>query len=249
MAAEQLTFYSPVLVPALHRIQQQFGYLKQEALEEFSKETGVPQYRLQAVASFFPHFLLTRPKKVVLRVCRDLSCNLAGSGKMLRELDALTSEQVAVEGTSCLGRCDRAPAACVSVEGSEHEQYYLARSIDELKAIMGAILEGKHPGPDHDVDQTCIRDDAMIDPYKGDSPDYRGVRAAVAARDASLRAAAELLKRKLGWTAGMLENFRIAAVRQMRVELEVEPAVREAVRCWQTEKDWAKGTELGGWSE
>ena len=114
---------------------------------------------------------------------------------------------------------------------------------------MGAILEGKHPGPDHDVDQTCIRDDAMIDPYKGDSPDYRGVRATVAARDASLRAAAELLKRKLGWTAGMLENFRIAAVRQMRVVLEVEPAVREAVRCWQTEKDWAKGTELGGWSD
>ena len=98
MATERLTLYSPVLVPALHRIQQQFGYLKPEALEEFSKETGVPQYRLQAVASFFPHFLLTPPKKVVLQVCRDLSCHLAGSGKMLPELDALTSEHVAVEG-------------------------------------------------------------------------------------------------------------------------------------------------------
>ena len=97
---KRLTLYAPVLVPALYRIQQQFGYLKPEALEEFSKESGVPQYRLQAVASFFPHFLLTRPKKVVLRVCRDLSCNLAGSGKMLPELDALTSEYVAVEGGS-----------------------------------------------------------------------------------------------------------------------------------------------------
>jgi formate dehydrogenase beta subunit len=249
MAAERPTSYSPVLLPALHRIQRQFGYLKQEALEEFCKEKGVPRYRLQAVASFFPHFLLTPPKKVVLRVCRDLSCNMAGSGKMLAELDTITSEQVGIEGVSCLGRCDRAPAACISVDGSEHEQYYLARSIDELKAIVGASLQGKHPAPDHDADQTFIHDDVLIDPYKGDLPDYRGVRLAVAARDASLTKAMELLKSKPGWTAGMLENFRIAAARQTRVEFEVEPAVREAVRCWQTEKDWAKGSELGGWSD
>jgi len=121
MAVERLTLYSPVLVPALHRIQQEFGYLKREALEQLSKDTGVPQYRLQAVASFFPHFLLTPPKKVVLRVCRDSSCNLAGSGNLLRELDALTSEHVTVHGTSCLGRCDRAQAACLSAHGSEGE--------------------------------------------------------------------------------------------------------------------------------
>jgi len=86
MAAEQLSYYTPVLVPALHRIQQQFGYLKREALEEYSKQSGIPLYRLQAVASFFPHFQLAPPKKVTLKVCRDMSCHLAGAGKMLREL-------------------------------------------------------------------------------------------------------------------------------------------------------------------
>jgi NADH:ubiquinone oxidoreductase subunit F (NADH-binding)/NADH:ubiquinone oxidoreductase subunit E len=246
---KRLTLYAPVLVPALYRIQQQFGYLKPEALEEFSKESGVPQYRLQAVASFFPHFLLTRPKKVVLRVCRDLSCNLAGSGKMLPELNALTSEYVAVEGTSCLGRCDRAPAACLSVQGSAHEHYYLARSSAELKAIVAATLEGVPPEPDRDVDQTFLGDGALIDPYKGDSPDYRAVRAAIAARDASLSAAMEFLRAKPEWTLGMLEKFRIAAIRQMRVDFENEPAIRNAVRCWQTEDEWAKGPDLGGWSD
>ena len=136
------TSYSPVLVPALHRIQDQFGYLKPEALEAFSKETGVPQYRLHAVASFFPHFLLTPPKKVVLRVCRDLSCHLAGSHKILRELNALTSDEIAVEGTSCLGRCDRAPAACLLAQGAEHEHYYLGRSSEELRTIVAAALDG-----------------------------------------------------------------------------------------------------------
>lgn len=249
MPNESQTSYSPVMVPALHRIQDQFGYLKPEALAEFSKESDVPLYRLQAVASFFPHFLLTPPRKVTLRVCRDLSCHLVGAGRMLSELSTLRSEQVAVEGVSCLGRCDRAPAACVAVQGCEHECYYLARSSDDLKAIVATTLQGKSPTPDHDADQRFLGDGAMIDPYKGDSPDYRAVRAAVAARDASLNSAMKFLSAKPEWTLSMLEKFRLAAIQQMRVDFEMEPAVSDAVRCWQTEDEWAKGPELGGWAD
>ena len=249
MATERPLAYAPALVPALHRIQQQFGYLKAEALAEYSRETGVPQYRLQAVASFFPHFLLSPPKKVVLRVCRDLSCHLAGSGKMLRELAGLTNEEVAVEGASCLGRCDRAPAACLSVQGSEHEHYYLGRPCDELKAIIAATSKGAPPVPDHDADQTFLGDDCVIDPYKGTSPDYLEVRTAIAARDASLGAAIQYLSGKSEWTLEMLEEFRMAALRQMRVDFDLKPIIRDAVRCWQTEDGWAKGPDLGGWSD
>ena len=59
----------------------------------------------------------------------------------------------------------------------------------------------------------------------------------------------KFLSAKPEWTLGMLEKFRIAAIRQMRVDFEMEPAIRDAVRCWQTEDDWAKGPELGGWSD
>jgi len=249
MASSQVITYRPMLVPALHRIQQQFGYLKREALEEFSNETGVPLYRLQAVASFFPHFQLAPPKVVTVRVCRDMSCHLAGSGKVLQELSGLTSDQIGVEGVSCLGRCDRAPAACVSVQGAEHECYYLKRSAAELRSIVERTVKGEAPKPDHDIDQNIIREDFLIDPYKGSSPEYLGVRAAVAARDDSLRNAVEILKTKPGWTAGMLEKFRLAAIRQLRVDFAVEPQVKEAVRAWQTEADWAKGNSLGGWSD
>ena len=65
------------LIPALQRIQQQFGYLKREALQQFSDESGVPLYRLHSVASFFPHFQLTPPKPVRLRICRDMACHMA----------------------------------------------------------------------------------------------------------------------------------------------------------------------------
>ena len=249
MPADPLTIYSPVLLPALHRIQDQFGYLKQEALAQFSKETGMPQYRLQEVASFFPHFRLTPPKKVVLRVCRDLSCHLAGSGKMLRELSSLNGDQVAIEGVSCLGRCDRAPAACLALQGCEHESYYLRRAADELKMIVAAALRGEPPSRDRDVDQSFIKEGTIIDLYKGDSADYRAVRAALGARDASLDRAMDFLRARRNWTPGLAETFRIAAIRQMRTDFALDAEVHDAVRCWQTEDDWAKGPEFGGWSD
>jgi len=250
MAAEQLSYYTPVLVPALHRIQQQFGYLKREALEEYSKQSGIPLYRLQAVASFFPHFQLAPPKKVTLKVCRDMSCHLAGAGKMLQELAGLTNENIAIEGASCLGRCDRAPAACVALQGSGHEHYYLGKSATELREIVSKALGGgAMPASDRDIDHNILVDDFKIDPQQGAKPEYHGVRAALGVRDHSLRSAANLLNQQPGWTPGMLEKFRLASIRQMRVDFELEPIVRDAVRAWQTESDWAKGTSLGGWSD
>ena len=55
----------------------------------------------------------------------------------------------------------------------------------------------------------------------------------------------KFLTAKPEWTLGMLEKFRLAAIRQMRIDFEMEPAIRDAVRCWQTEDEWAKGPELG----
>src|SRR6185295_6324257 len=172
MAAAPLSYSTPVLVPALHRIQHQFGYLKREALEEYSKQSGIPLYRLQAVASFFPHFQLTPPKKVTLKVCRDMSCHLAGSGKILRDLAGLTNDDVAVEGASCLGRCDRAPAACVALQGAGHEHYYLGKSLAELREIVSRALSGAMPASDHDIDHAVSRDEFRVDPYRESTPEY-----------------------------------------------------------------------------
>src|SRR6185436_16144174 len=177
------------------------------------------------------------------------TCHLAGSAAMLRELQSLADGQVAVEGVSCLGRCDRVPAACVSVQGAGHEHYYLARSTDELRTVVEACLRDAPPEPDHDADQGYSAKDWMIDPYRGNAPEYLGVRKAIAARDASLAAAAEILRAKSGWGPERVEEFRQGCIRQMRVDFSMEPEVSDAVRCWQIETEWAKGANLGGWAD
>ena len=103
------------LVTALQKIQSQFGYLKREALEQYSEQTGVPLYRLHSVASFFPHFQLTPPKPVTLKICRDMACHMAGSGKMLRDLqDSLGNGADMIHGRRRLvSRPLRSRARCV----------------------------------------------------------------------------------------------------------------------------------------
>ena len=108
------------LVTALQKIQSQFGYLKREALEQYSEQSGVPLYRLHSVASFFPHFQLTPPKPVTLKICRDMACHMAGSGQILRDLKASLDNGARMiqrrrrivsrplrSRARCMRRCDR----------------------------------------------------------------------------------------------------------------------------------------------
>ncbi|MGB8167176.1 MAG: NAD(P)H-dependent oxidoreductase subunit E [Chthoniobacteraceae bacterium] len=240
--------YEAVLVPALQRIQHEHGYLKREALEEFSRASGLPLYRLQAVASFFPHFQLTPPNKVVVRVCRDMTCHLAGSKEMVGQLQARVGEDVTVQGVSCLGRCDRAPAVSVAIAGAEHEQYHLGRSVEELAGVIATYLQDETPAADHDADLPFLPADSVLDPYSGLTPDYAAVRMVLATRDAALKVAAEALT-KANWSPWEIEQFRLGCIRQLRVDFVLEPEVTEAVGCWRTENAWAKGAQLGGWSE
>src|SRR4051794_40581013 len=114
MNAVPLPTYRPVILPELQRIQREHGFLDRAAMERFAKASGIPLHRLNAVASFFPHFRSAPPAKVTLHVCRDMACHLAGSGEIIRELRAMASQsapgEVEVHGVSCLGRCDRPPA-------------------------------------------------------------------------------------------------------------------------------------------
>src|SRR3954452_21753607 len=97
--------YQARIVPALQEIQAADGYLKRDKMEQVAKRLGEPLYKLQAVASFFTHFRVTPPPKVSAHICRDTACFMAGSNKMIHELQKSYegNKEVHIEGTSCLG--------------------------------------------------------------------------------------------------------------------------------------------------
>src|ERR1700678_3292137 len=93
-------YHEVTLVPALIEIQRHHGWLEREALERYAEQAEVPLHRLQAVASFFPHFRLTRPTKVVVKVCRDMACHMAGAAEIMAKLATLDGQKVTIAGTS-----------------------------------------------------------------------------------------------------------------------------------------------------
>jgi NADH:ubiquinone oxidoreductase subunit E len=108
-------------------------FLPAGELRELSERIRTPLARLHEVASYFPQFRLTPPPAAEVKVCRDMACYLRGSQACKQRLTALASEigasQVEVEGASCLGRCDGAPAVSIN------DVVYYDKPLSELEAL------------------------------------------------------------------------------------------------------------------
>lgn len=157
-----------MIVQRLREIQNRYGYLPDAELKRLADEIKVPLYRIEEVSSFFPAFALerTNPPQVEMRVCRDMTCHLRGAAQLLdpksglpavaAELTARTGKSVCVEGVSCLGRCDRAPAVWVETRPlpkGVHAWVYAGKGTQELTAVLRALADGKAPAePDTDAD-------------------------------------------------------------------------------------------------
>lgn len=203
----------------MRRIQEKYGYLNRDELNRFSTKSGIPRYRLQEVASFFPHFRLTPATGVTVKVCRDTACHLAGAESTLERLGSLERKEVSVEGVSCLGRCDRAPAVCIAIhEAPQREYYYLGRSTDELKRIVSACADGRaSPAEaDHDSGRPGYPSSGwMIDPYAAGSREYEAVKKSVAARNEELRREGEARWNAPGSIDAILTELDDASLRGM----------------------------------
>jgi NADH:ubiquinone oxidoreductase subunit F (NADH-binding)/NADH:ubiquinone oxidoreductase subunit E len=244
MTSTPLPIYQPAIVPALQRIQAEHGHLQRQAVERFATETETPLYRLQAVASFFPHFHLKPPPRVTLRVCRDMACHLAGADQILQQLGTLAGDEVSIEAVSCLGRCDRAPAACFAVQQAssgnghaaahDHDQelYFLGRSPNELLQIARSSIEAKglRPREDHDADLPDAAANWTIDPYKGSPGAYDAVKKALEARRQSPDAWADALLSELDAAKADLRGMGGAGIPATQKWRDVRDAVRTARR-------------------
>jgi NADH:ubiquinone oxidoreductase subunit F (NADH-binding) len=85
----------------IEKLEEQGG-LAPGLADRVSEQTGVPAADIYGVGTFYT--LLAKPG--VRRVCQGLSCRLAGGGDLP---EAGTS--AGTRAVSCLGQCDRAPAA------------------------------------------------------------------------------------------------------------------------------------------
>ena len=102
-----------LLLPTLRAVQRRVGWIGREALDEVCRRLSVPPAEAYGVASFYALLALEPRPARVTHVCTDLACRLAGAP----EPDG--AESIA---SNCLGLCDHAPAALLTVAGPEPEE-------------------------------------------------------------------------------------------------------------------------------
>ncbi len=161
----------------LRAIQREFGYLPAEQLKALSGSINTPLSQIHAVASFYPHFHLTPPPKVDVRVCADMSCHLRGADRLKADLEATfrgaNPQDVCIREVSCLGRCDDAPAITLN-----DNIYAQMSSQTAVSMVQDVLLE--RPLPERPARKERKR--TVSDPYSG-SGGYAVVRRFVADHD------------------------------------------------------------------
>jgi formate dehydrogenase beta subunit len=154
-------FPGPSLIPDLHAIQREQGWLPREELVKLSRERRRPLYEIEGLISFNPHFLTSPPAAAEVACCHDLSCWLRGSDERLEELRA--DPRIELHEVSCIGRCDRAPAATSDRLG----QVALGPAISVLGLNRGATEARPQPRPARPPDQTTGQMDGAPDSPDG----------------------------------------------------------------------------------
>jgi formate dehydrogenase beta subunit len=111
-------FPGPSLIPRLHEIQREHGWLPREELVRLSRDQRRPLYEIEGLVSFYPHFRTQPPPEREIACCHDLACWLHGSDERIASLRAEHEgdEGVELREVSCIGRCDRAPAVSTETE-------------------------------------------------------------------------------------------------------------------------------------
>ena len=116
---------SAALMPVLHIIQGESGFISLEAEAWVAARLGLRPIRVREVLSFYTMFRREPAGKTVIQVCRNLSCTLAGAEDIIAALrdelglgpgrDTTEDGAVTLVTVECLGNCDHAP--CLQVDG------------------------------------------------------------------------------------------------------------------------------------
>ena len=130
------------LIPILHEVQAEVGYLSPEAVEWVSGYLGLSPADVMSVASFYDMLNLEPVGTHMIYVCQNLTCTLLGAEKLIRHLEArlgvrmgetTPDGKITLKRMECLASCGTAPS--IQVDGVHHHQV----TPEKLDALLDAL--------------------------------------------------------------------------------------------------------------
>lgn len=113
------------LLPLLQEIQDETGYLSEEAIIKVAENLHLPTSKVYGVATFYDLFRFGPRGKFHIQVCRGTACHVMGSATVLQEMEKqlkLKVGQTSRDGlfslgiVRCMGACALGPVVSVNKE-------------------------------------------------------------------------------------------------------------------------------------
>jgi NADH-quinone oxidoreductase subunit E len=106
------------MLPALHLVQKQLGYVSNDAELDVAETLDVPPTRVREVVTFYTMFYDKPVGRNVVKVCRNLACEARGALKIIAHAEKVlgikcgettADGRVTLEHEECLAACGTAP--------------------------------------------------------------------------------------------------------------------------------------------
>ena len=135
------------MIPLLQEIQEELGYLSEEAIVKVGGFLGLSTTKIYGLATFYDRFRFIPSGKIQIRICHGTSCFLNGSQVVIdkiKEETGINPGQTTRDGSfsyevvSCMGGCNNGPV--MNVNG-EFYTYVKAEQLPELIKKLRYIIE------------------------------------------------------------------------------------------------------------
>jgi NADH:ubiquinone oxidoreductase subunit E len=135
------------LLPALHKVQHEYGYIPRAAVEEVARQVGLPASRVWGAITFYSELRTKPPAETLVAWCSGPACRLKGGEQIRRIIEStlgFAMREQSIDGrvglhlAQCNGQCRLAPL--VWVNGVERGNLTMADAVRlsrDLKAGNG----------------------------------------------------------------------------------------------------------------
>ena len=132
------------LIPILQELQDEVGYLSEEAILLTAEFLKLPTSKLYGVATYYDQFRFEPRGRYHIRICRGTACHVEGSLNLLNELEKILrikpgqttrDGMFSLDIVRCIGACGLAPVMDVNKE------YFTGFSIQDVGNILKTYRE------------------------------------------------------------------------------------------------------------
>ncbi len=126
---EKYNYSHTELLIILEEIVAENGYLTEAMVRNIAKQLSMSPNEVYAVATFYS-FISTKPTgKYIIRICKTISCQLAGKNEIIKALEqelsikmgSITDDKLfTLKTTDCIGMCDKGPSMLINDEVYHH---------------------------------------------------------------------------------------------------------------------------------